>query len=467
MPLPLLVVALTGQEPRGQEPRDAAWKSIEEHDRLIELRWRRDAKGNFEFARAAVKEPEWSPWFAPGPLASVQVLGVAGPLALLGHSGDVLSLTNGERHLRRIGVAMTTGDLAAFVRTPLADGMRDVALLDRMVAIDVLRRRDNAEAKLVAAQLAADGSLDPALRRRAGEQPVRLRLEPETWPLPAAADAFVVVHQSRLPAAHYVLELGRISGLISSARVLQMLKAPTPGDLVVGETECEAFLEAPFELARHLGNHRLDQTAITIRLPAEARGFQWTACSAGRFDVGALAAAAPNVGMTSDREGDTATIAGEGMEAKLTATMLAVRGLGVEVAPRPDLAQQLLAAGDAGVLVHVPAGSALIAYAEQFGLPGVLGADLTMTFDEENVRLELRLGTADAAAAKALVGAIETKLEELGGVGALETAGVKVDQAWLRIEPQDGAVRVAYTMPRAAMPTVAEAKAIMLKQWRQ
>lgn len=435
----------------GQDEREMIWKAVEKQERL-ELRWRRDAQGNFEYAVAAEKDPEWQPWFSEGFARALGVIGAYGPLALLGHSGDVLSLTDGERHLQRLGVSLTTGDLAAFVRTPLPEAARDVARLDRMVAIDVLRARSDADAKVLVTQLGADATLPKGLRERASATVARLALDPVKWPLPAAADAFVVVRQAKMPSARYLLELGRFSCRVAGAKVLTLLKAPTPKDFVHVETESEACAEIPFEIARHLGNYRLDETGFTIRLHEDGTSPEWTMCGVGHFDTAAVWATAPKLGITFDLLSDTT---------------LTVRSQGLAVASRPDFGKQLLATGDAAVLVHVPKGSSLVAYGEEFGVPGIVHADLAVTLREADVYFDLRLGAADAAAAKTLADAIKKKLGELGWPGFLHNFAIDVDESLLRVEPDAEIVRVTFPLRRAAFPGLERAKQQLLKQWRQ
>lgn len=452
---------LPGQDEHGE----GIWKSVEKQERLIELRWRRDAQGNFEYAVAvaAEKDPKWQPWFSEGFTRALGVIGACGPLALLGHSGDVLSLTDGERHLQRLGVSLTTGDLAAFVRTPLPEAARDVALLDRMVAIDVLRARSDADAKVLVTQLGADATLPNGLRERASATVARLALDPVKWPLPAAADAFVVVRQAKMPSARNLLELGRFSGLVASAKVLTRLKMPTLEDFVHGETESAVCAEIPFEIARHLGNYRLDETGFTIRLHDIATNFagrpledgtspEWTMCGVGHFDTAAVGAAAPELGITFD---------------SLSDTTITARSQGLAVASRPDFGKQLLANGDAAVLVHVPKGSSLVAYGEAFGVPGIVHADLAVTLREADVLFDLRLGAADAAAAKTLADAIKKKLGELGWPGFLRNFAIEVDESLLRVEPDAEIVRVTFPLRRAAFPSLERAKQQLLKQGRQ
>src|SRR6185503_10455461 len=123
----------------------------------------------------------------------------------------------------------------------------------------------------------------------------------------------------------------------------------------------------PFEIARHLGNYRLDETGFTISLHEDGTSPEWTMCGVGHFDTAAVGATAPKLGITFDLLSDTT---------------ITVRSQGLAVASRPDFGKQLLANGDAAVLVHVPKGSSLVAYGEAFGVPGIVHADLAVTLRE-------------------------------------------------------------------------------------
>ena len=231
----------------------------------------------------------------PSNRIALGVIGAYGPLALLGHSGDVLSLTDGERHLQRLGVSLTTGDLAAFVRTPLPEAARDVALLDRMVAIDVLRARSDADAKVLVTQLGADATLPKGLRERASAHGVGERVrfignlsqnEVAAWL--AAADVIAV------PSVRD--DSGNVDGLPNI--VLEALASGTPliatpaggigsvvehehTGLLVAERDADALANAIMTLASNperrvrLGN--AGRAAVVAR-------FGWE-FAAGRFEA--------------------------------------------------------------------------------------------------------------------------------------------------------------------------------------
>src|SRR5262245_63393088 len=136
----VLVVSLHAQRPTPHVD------SVMQDKDLLALQWRRSDTGVLECALADDKEPTWAPLFRRGVLAGLQTTGTLGAMSLLLHSGDLLSLTSGERHLSRIGVATATVELRQYIAIPLPKTLTELAVLDRMVAIDVLVARSAKDA---------------------------------------------------------------------------------------------------------------------------------------------------------------------------------------------------------------------------------------------------------------------------------------------------------------------------------
>src|SRR5688572_27477978 len=159
------------QEP--EEPEPPAFEGdpfalIERDDKLIDLQWRRNADGRLEWAIAG-DQAKWRPLFDDSLANAFRVGGLASFVVPLLHNGDLLSLTDGEGHLRRLQLPTDTAALAAFARgTPSAR----VEELDRLVAVDVLRSRADDAAKTALARLVDDASAPAAVRARAALAPV-------------------------------------------------------------------------------------------------------------------------------------------------------------------------------------------------------------------------------------------------------------------------------------------------------
>src|SRR5262245_18247137 len=138
----LLVAAIAAQDAWNETLRQRR----EQGKDLIELRYRRTAQGLLEVASGEGGARGFERLFPDdNPLGgSLSSTGMFGVLMLFCHgSGDLLAMTDAERHLQRAQVGTSAMDLRQFLATPppAGDAVRArVDLLDRMVAIDLLRR---------------------------------------------------------------------------------------------------------------------------------------------------------------------------------------------------------------------------------------------------------------------------------------------------------------------------------------
>src|SRR5262245_21198460 len=348
--------------------------SVMQDKDLLALQWRRSDTGVLECALADDKEPTWAPLFRRGVLAGLQTTGTLGAMSLLLHSGDLLSLTSGERHLSRIGVATATVELRQYIAIPLPKTLTELAVLDRMVAIDVLVARNAKDALPELKHMAGDAASPATLRERAAAAVTRLeggtltarpKFDAKTLRLPAEADLYVIVDNAALTSMSFLIELGRFSGMLSSAFVLDMLKQPSPQDCLIGQCESEMVTEIPFELAREVGNFRIDQTCVAVRLPRKKEDQpQITVQVAGQFDPKAIEATLASLGVQS------------GMELQVTATGITVSTKGLALEPDETRAKALLDLAGHAVRVQVPAGSPMLAQMRPFGLPPTESLDL-------------------------------------------------------------------------------------------
>jgi len=453
-----LMSALAVQLPaQGERDPDAVWKSIEQHDRLIELRWRRDASGNLEYAPAANDQASFQRLFAKGLANAVDTLSLAGWGALLLHGGDVLSLTDGARHLGRLGIDTGDAQLAAFVRSAMPPHGTGLALLDRLVAIDLLRRHGTPDARKLVDELAATESLAPELRERArGAAVARIRLDATSLLVPASADIFVAIDHTRMPQTHALVAIEHLTGLLASAQVIGMLKMPYESDYLIGESESLFVTELPFELARRFGNYRPDHTCLALSLPmSEKQLWSWSVCSAGRFEPAAIEqqhALLGIAGLKCDRKGDEVALVWPGGVGRVAATRVNARSEKVEAAPAAAaLAERLLSAGDGALGVYVPAGSKLLELAAAQGFAGIRELDATVAFDADGGQLTAIARMADSDAAKALATSIRRQLGTAGVGGLLLAFASMLDEELMKVDVDAATVRVMLPLPGRMM----------------
>ena len=403
------------QEPVEPEPpgfEGDPFEKIERENKLIDLQWRRDAKESLEWSIPGRKDAKWRPMFGE------TLDGVLGPggmssyvLPLL-HRGDVLSLTDGEAHFRRLGIATDTAALLALARAPLLKSSPAVEALDRLVAVDLLRSRTDDASKRAVAQLASDTVAYGAVRARAAAATIaRASLGAGDLLLPEQPDLVVVIDHSRLVDARPLVDLARLSGLVSSGMVLKLLKMPRLDDAAIGQAESDSCLELPFELVRRLGALRFDQSCVSLTWSGEIGGeVTWTAAVAGSFEPERLA------GALSVHGCDVTPSGGGGHRfqwrdghGELT-DWLVTAGTAANLATRAALARHMLRDGAYSVRLHAPAGSKVLSLLAASGVQGATVYDLQVTLGDSIVVQETITAKSDEAAEK-LAAAIPRLLE--------------------------------------------------------
>ncbi|HLQ39265.1 MAG TPA: hypothetical protein VK348_15760 [Planctomycetota bacterium] len=421
-----LVVLLPAAAPPAQEPLPQTFaERVRAGNDLVTLQWRRDRDGNLQCAPVGADDAAFQPLFEGGIASGIATSGAAGFMALVfPHRGDMLALTDGNAHLRRLGLGTADAEVRQFIATPLPAERPELAALDRMVAIDLLARRGARTAAAELRHLAEDASMPATLRRRAGEAlhtltgegqaPPRASLDPATLPIPMLADGYLVVDHARMPDLQPVFPLARRLGLLAAARVLEHLADHSDHDLLVGQIESEGVVELPFELARQLGNHRIDRTFVAIQVASDDE-VSWCCCSVGQFEPAVLASGLrllPFDGVKGELVEQTAKITLPDGQATLTSSRLDANSGKYGGKPRPELAARLLDLGDAAVHVLVPAQSKAFLGLMTLGLPPAESADLKITFGDE-FRLVITLKVRDEDAAATLV----SKAKELQAQG--------------------------------------------------
>ncbi|HZN40191.1 MAG TPA: hypothetical protein VFD82_15400 [Planctomycetota bacterium] len=470
LPFLLLAAAAFAQTPDETEPppyEGDPWERIERDEKLLDLTWRRNADGDFEWSCAGAKGAKWKPMFGDSLRGAMGVGSYASYVVPLLHNGDLLSLTHGEQHLRRLGRAVDLETLVAFARAPLGAAASRIDEMDRLVAVDVLRSRDDEACKRALAQLAGDAGAPAVVRTRAAAAPVvRERLRPEELLLPERSDLVVVIDHGRLFDAHALLGLARFTGLVSSARVLDMLKRPLVDDAAIGQAESDSTLELPFELVRRLGGIRFDHSCVSVCWTAAIGGeLTWTAAVAGGFEPSRIAQ-----GLSPDgfeiRVGDGRhEVSWEGGHGELADRRVTACATGVDVAPRAALADHLLRDGSYSVRLHAPAGSKVLAVMTLGGIANVTTYDLQVTWGDP-LLVEETFTMKDEAAAAAMpekVGSLLERIAEQNGQGEL----------FAKLGPRDLAVakNVVTTTHRTPLaqllPELPVVRNSVIEQWRK
>src|SRR5262245_2458509 len=397
-----------------KEPVEAIARRVAAGGELIEMQWRREACGRLSTCPKG--SDDWQPLVHDKFAETFEVTGAVGfVMAWLQGANDYLGMTDGERHLQRGGVTTTDVELRTFLATPLpadADARRG-AMLDHMVAIDLLRRRGAKSAIGDLSTLMKREDLPPELRRRAQDAIGALlggtralhQLDPATLPLPVAADGYLVIDNGRIPDLSRLTELGRRMGLLSSLSVIKVLKAPSVEDCRIGQTESDAIGDVEFADVRRVGNVRINQYGLAVQWQAdESTPVGFSLQASGEFDVKALAKALPDElrdkGVEITAKDDKLSLKDEEGEyvfepTRATAATKAMRGK-----PRPELAAKLLAPGNAGIRIVVPANSKAWLGLAALELPPALDGELTVTFQPEFVvRVSITARDEDAAEA--------------------------------------------------------------------
>ena len=398
------------------EPIDAITKRFAEGGDLLAMQWRRDDSGRLLTRPKGA--PEWQPLVHDDIMETVNTIGAVGFLmAWLQGDNDLLGMTDGARHLQRLGISTTDADLITFLTTKLPDAAaaRNPAVLDCMIAIDLLRRRGVKSAVPNLTALAQQPGLPLALQQRAndaiavlqgGTRAAPTRLDPATLPLPTVADGYLIFDNTRVPDMSRLADFGRRLGMASSLMVLRMLKAPTVEDLTVAQAESDAIGELAFELVRRFGNHRITQGFVAMQwLPQEPTQIGVCTQMSGAFDYATMVvqlqeSVPPDMmGMIKVEKKDAeVTLTTDAGECKVSADRITTMTTNMRGKPRPEQAKQLLAMGDAGIRIVLPMQSKAWLGLAALQLPAAHGGEVTVTFFPEFVvRATITARDEDAA----------------------------------------------------------------------
>jgi hypothetical protein len=458
-----------------QDLHPLARQRLREENRIIELDWRRDSVGDLEYAPAGAKNPEFQKLFAKGLWHAFQTTGFCGPLSMLVHRGDLLSMTDAERHLGRIHVGGSDEALLQFVRRPAVTAETDA--LDRMVAIDLLRRHGGASATAALRQIADDDKLAPALRERAvAAAPVRARLDAASMLLPAKADLYVVLEHDKLLDAHFLTELGYLTGLISSTKVIETLKQPFESDYVLGQAESEVVTEVGFEFTRRLGSIRFDHTCIALQMPSASnpKG-AWSLSAAGSFPAETIGRVLPMLGVENLRYEVTSALAKavwDGGSIAVTDKLVTAQSAHGALGPQPQLAASLLNTGGAGLRFHVPRDSTLLPTLRiMFGMGDLLEIDATLSFGDQAINLQATLTTKDELAAadlaESLQKQVDTMREQLKAADSpMQTLVARANDGVVELATKANAVVLRKATRYANLPKWGELRELLFRMLR-
>lgn len=380
---------------------------------LVEVTYRRGDDGQLQLR---AKSPEdasvtETPLLGERLRDGLQSAGAAGLLALCCHGdGDLLAMTDGERHLTWLGVDVRDAGLRQFVATPLPagqDASARAAMFDRMVAIDLLRRRGCRPAEVELRVLAERADTPPPLRERAkvalaalrGEpSPIaRSRLDPATLRLPAAFDACIVVDHARLPDLSWVTPFGRRTGmLVTASTVVTFGGEPSEAIWQSAQRVADLCSELPFGAALHFGNARVDHSCLVVTVqPTEEPPFALALTAAGSFDAARWQAAEVDAEVGEEMRGFGGSL--EVTEGLTTGGIRAGKGR-----PRPELAAKLLADTGAAIRVVAPGTSKLWPALAFLDLPPATEGELRLGFGD-TCRIDLLIATRDEESAEAWV----------------------------------------------------------------
>jgi hypothetical protein len=384
------------------------------------------------------------------------------------HHGDLLSMTDGEGHFRRLQIAADTEALTAFARAPLGKTTPRIDELDRLVAVDVLIARGDAAAKEALARIAADEGAHAGVRARAaGKAPSRERLKPDDLLLPQRCDLLVTIDHARLFDGRQLLPLARFAGLLSTSQVLTMLKRPRLDDAAIGQAESDSQLGLPFELVRRLGPMRFDHTCVCVSWPNEiGYEFTWAAATVGCFEPARIADALRSAtieGLEAAATEDGATAQWSGGSSAVTNRRVSAHASGVDTAPRAELAAHVLQEGTHCIHVHVPAGSKALAPLMLFGAPAAKSCDARLTLgDPVIVEFAFTMASEEAAAAASeKVATLLERVAEQNGRGDLvEKVGAP------KVTVVKDVVQTRHEIPLSRFPDTAGCRKYMLDQVR-
>lgn len=407
-------------------------------------RWQRGADGSLEmhyFADVGGSIPDGQLRFKPVLGEKLengfQNSGAVGFLSLFCHgNGDLLSMTDVEYHFGALGVDTSDVGMRQFliVPPPSFEGQRGRAeMLDRMLAIDVLTRRNCKSALGELRVLAANEKLPAALRERAQRASAvlsgetkgteRKRLDAATLNLPAAFDGCVLVDHARLPDLGWLTPLGRRLGALVTAQTIVMAGGTISPAMCNGaQSMCDVVSELPFGVAHQFGNVRIDQSLLVISAKADPEmpvALSWQA--AGEFEAELLKKAELPAGIERNNP-----IFGGKLE--VVADRVVASTDGSVGKPRPAMVEKLGLLEDAGCAIRaiVPANSKLWPALAFLKLPSAERAELCITFGDPGV-ITLQVQTRDEETAEAWVAAGKEMLAQAKAMFAQELPPVFAD----------------------------------------
>lgn len=372
-----------------------------------EMHWRRGDDGMLECESLAAGR-EFVPLLGEDFAAAFDNGGAIGWLSLWLHgNGDLLSMTDAGFHLRCLGIDTSDDALREYLRRPLpaTDGAHGRAeLFDRMLAIDLLRRRGCVAAETECKALARAASAPAMLRQRAlsaiaslhgapAPEP-RRALDPTTLRLPAVFDACIVIDHDRLPDLGWLTAFGRRLHMRLVARAMLKNGGTVPPAVCNGgQRNADVVAELPFGLALRFGNVRLDQSCIFVTgRPDGDPPFSIQCAASGSVESERWQQAKMPPSLVRSH------LAGARAEFSPESVQLCTDD--DEGLPRPEVAKELLQATGAAIRVVIPPQSKLWRALAFLGLPPSRGAELRIAFAEPaSVQLLVRARDQDTAAA--------------------------------------------------------------------
>ncbi len=348
--------------------------------------------------------------------------GLIGWLSLVCHgSGDLLGMTDAEFHFGALGIDTSDVGLRQYLAVPAPsfDGSRGRAeLLDRLLAIDVLTRRDCKSSLAELRVLQAKASMPTLLRdgaaraiRQLEGQPAtgRTRLTAAELLLPAAFDVVIEIDHSHLPDLSWLTATGRRIGALVTAREVRMAGGTvSPATSNGAQSLCDICSELPFGVVHKFGNARLDHSCFVISMKADPRlpvAFTWQAT--GEFEAERWQQASAPAAMVANNP----LLGGALQVTAKSAFASSDKSAGKT---RPAMVEKLGLLCDDGSAIRVilPQNSKAWPALSFLNLPPVLGGEVRILLGEP-ATIVVRLNARDEEGAEDLVAAAKSMLLEL------------------------------------------------------
>ena len=423
-----LFVFVTGMRAQEEDERgETTADRIQNGGWFENSKWRRGADGSLEmhfFADLGGSLKKGQDLFVPVLGEQLEKgfhnTGAIGFLSLVCHgNGDLLSMTDADYHFGALGVDASDVGLRQFlaVPPPSFEGQRGRAeLLDRLLAISVLIRRNCKSALGEFRALAGNEKLPAALREGAERAIVTLsggtgtmsgqttgtqrkQLNAATLKLPAAFDGCIVINHALLPDLGWLTPLGRrVAAMLTAQKIVMAGSEPTPAMLNGAQSVCDLVSEFPFGVAHQFGNARLDQSMLVIAAKADAQmpvSVSWQV--AGEFEAELWQKAELPDGAAKN----SPIFAGQ---LEVAADHVLASTDGSVGKPRPTMVEKLglLDVTDCAIRAIVPGNSKVWPALAFLQTPSAEGAELRITFGDPCV-ITLQIDTRDEETAEALV----------------------------------------------------------------